>query len=283
MAGTLFICGTPIGNLDDVTIRLLKTLRAVELIACEDTRRTLKLLNRYRIRKPLLSYHEFSKPEREREILRHLERGADVAYVSDAGMPLVSDPGGRLVEQAIQAGYPVVAIPGPSAGLTAWIVSGQAEGSFVFLGFPPEKGSRRREFFSQLAGEKHALILYEAPHRLLKTLTELQTALGGERRACAARELTKIHEEVRRATLAELEDYYAAHPPQGEFCLVIGAPAAAAPPALTPELVTAAVSEARQLMEQGYSRQAALKDRALAYHLPKSLLYKALLDAEEEV
>jgi 16S rRNA (cytidine1402-2'-O)-methyltransferase len=276
--GKLFICGTPIGNLEDVTIRLLKVLRGVQVIACEDTRRALKLLNRYHIRKPLLSYHAFSKPEREAAILRRLDQGDDVAYVSDAGMPMICDPGQRLVQQAVAGGYPVEVIPGPSAGITALAVSGLPADTFVFLGFPPDRGGKRRDFFRAAAEERRTLVLYEAPHRLSRTLADLRDALGGGRFVAVARELTKRHEEVRRGTVAELCAYYADQTPRGECCLVIG-PQEELIPEWSPDTVKRELSA---LLEQGWTKQAALKHKAAQYHVTKSELYKLLLELDAD-
>jgi 16S rRNA (cytidine1402-2'-O)-methyltransferase len=274
MTGTLFICGTPIGNLEDVTIRLLKVLRGVELIACEDTRHTLRLLNRYRIKKPLLSYHEFSKPAREEEILRYLADGKDVAYVSDAGMPLISDPGQRLVQKALSQAYPVEVIPGPSAGVTALVVSGLDTETFVFLGFPPEKDGRRKEFFRELAEERRTLILYEAPHRIQKTLRDVKDIMGAERRIAVARELTKRYQEISRGTAAELCAYYAERTPKGEFCLIIAGQEPSVPDKSLEEITTEVV----QLIAAGWEKKAALKHKAAEYQVPKSVLYKLLFN-----
>jgi 16S rRNA (cytidine1402-2'-O)-methyltransferase len=277
--GTLFICGTPIGNLEDVTIRLLKVLRGVSLIACEDTRRTLRLLNRYHIRKPLLSYHAFSKPQREEVILRRLADGGDVAYVSDAGMPLISDPGGELLQNALALGYPVTVVPGPSAGITALVASGLGAASFVFLGFPPERGARRASFFQHMGREERTQLLYEAPHRLNRTLEALETALGGDRPLAVARELTKRYEEVRRGTVGEMRAHYAAKMPKGEFCLVVGAPLK---PARAPEISEEALKrELLELIARGQTKKAALKAKAAEYHIPKSRLYKMLLEEDD--
>src|SRR5665647_2200281 len=178
MPGKLYICGTPIGNLEDVSIRLLKTLRRVDLIACEDTRHTIKLLNRYKIKNRLLSYHEHSQPQREQYILAELAAGRQIALVSDAGMPTISDPGQSLISQARAAGIEVEVIPGPSACIAALAVSGLDSTAFIFAGFLPVKTGQRRQVLASLKTEPRTVILYEAPHRLLKTLVDMGAVLG---------------------------------------------------------------------------------------------------------
>ncbi|MGB4508850.1 MAG: 16S rRNA (cytidine(1402)-2'-O)-methyltransferase, partial [Syntrophomonadaceae bacterium] len=180
-SGTLYICATPIGNLEDVSIRLLKTLRQVDLIACEDTRHTKKLLNRYKINKPLTSYHQHSRLSKEEMIIQKLQAGQKIALVSDAGMPAISDPGADLVRRALKAGIKVEAVPGPSALITALALSGLDTKSFIFLGFLPAKSGQRRDILKGLDEQIHTMVFYEAPHRLLKTLADIEELLGGER------------------------------------------------------------------------------------------------------
>lgn len=218
--GTLYVVGTPIGNLEDITLRALRILSEVSLIAAEDTRRARKLLNHYGIHKPLVSYHEYSGEGRVRNLLKALEKG-DVALISDAGMPGLSDPGYTLIKAAIKAGIEVVPVPGPSALVSALVVSGLPTSQFIYLGFLPRTPSKRRRILEQVRHQPYTLVLFEAPHRLLECLDELLEVLGN-RPVAVARELTKLHEEIWRGTLEEAIEYFEEHPPQGECTLVIG-------------------------------------------------------------
>lgn len=277
-SGTLFVCATPIGNLEDVSIRLLKTLRKVDVIACEDTRHTIKLLNRYKIRKPLTSYHQHSSKNKEDALLEELQNGKQVALVSDAGMPAISDPGAELVRRAIEAGIPVQVIPGPSALVTALAWSGLDTQSFIFTGFLPVKSGQRRDLLGSLVNETRTVILYEAPHRLLRTLAELEEILGGQRRIAVARELTKTFEEVRRGTIAEVLQHFTLHEPRGEFTVVI---AGASPEARTADMDQIA-REVRELVESGMEKKEALKVKAREYSLSKSVLYNYYVTNEDK-
>lgn len=277
-SGTLFVCATPIGNLEDVSIRLLKTLRKVDVIACEDTRHTIKLLNRYKIRKPLTSYHQHSSKNKEDALLEELQNGKQVALVSDAGMPAISDPGAELVRRAIEAGIPVQVIPGPSALVTALAWSGLDTQSFIFTGFLPAKSGQRRELLGSLVNEMRTVILYEAPHRLLKTLAELEEILGGQRRIAVARELTKTFEEVRRGNIAEVLQHFTVHEPRGEFTVVI---AGASKEAKTAEMEQIA-QEVRELIERGMDKKEALKVKAREYSISKSVLYNYYVTNEDK-
>lgn len=223
--GTLYLCATPIGNLEDITLRVLKVLAGVDLVVAEDTRVARKLLTHFQISVSLVSCHQHNWRKRVPEIISRLHNGQSVAVVSDAGTPGISDPGAELVRAAIEAGIRVVPLPGASALLTALVASGLATDTFVFEGFLPAKGRARAERLARLKSEPRTIILYEAPHRLLATLRDLLEVLG-DRRACAARELTKIHEEFIRGTLSTLLAHFAAVAPRGEFTLVVeGAPA----------------------------------------------------------
>lgn len=224
--GTLYICGTPIGNLEDITARALRVLREVDLVAAEDTRRTRKLLAHYGIVTRMISYHEHNEFSRTPEILEILESGRDVALVSDAGMPGISDPGRYLIEHALSAGMPVVPVPGPSAILAALVVSGFPADEFAFVGFLPRKGRQRREALERLAVENRAVVLYESPHRLVRTLSDLHGVIGGDRRVAVARELTKVYEEVVRGTLTEVLALFDTREVKGEITVVIDAPGA---------------------------------------------------------
>lgn len=213
--------GTPIGNLDDITLRALRILREADQIACEDTRHTQKLLTHYEIAKPLVSYHEHNELTRAPELLISLEQGAKIALVSDAGMPLVSDPGYRLVTLCLRHQIPVVPIPGPSALLAALSVSGLPAEEFLFVGFLPARSGERRRALERLLIEERTIIFYEAPHRLEECLADAREILG-DRPACLAREVTKMHEEFRREKLSALAASLAERPARGEITLLIG-------------------------------------------------------------
>ena len=218
--GTLYVVGTPIGNLEDITLRALRVLREVELIAAEDTRTTRTLLRAHDIGTPMVSYHEFSGPARARQLVERLDSG-DVALVSDAGMPGLSDPGFPLIKQTLEAGHRVVPVPGPSAILAALVASGLPMHAFHFLGFLPRKSGQRRRALAAVADEEATLIAFESPHRLAASLADAAEVFGN-RPMAAGRELTKKFEEVVRGTIPELAERYAREEPRGEFTLVIG-------------------------------------------------------------
>ncbi|MFY9610108.1 MAG: 16S rRNA (cytidine(1402)-2'-O)-methyltransferase [Blastocatellia bacterium] len=220
MSGTLYIVATPIGNLEDITLRALRILREVDLIACEDTRHTRKLLSHYQISRPVISYHEHNERERTVELLARLGAGGNVALVSDAGTPLVSDPGLRIVQEAIERGIPVVPIPGASALTAAIAASGLPTDQFIFAGFLPSKRTARRARLSELGALPMTIVFYEAPHRIKQALADALELLG-HRRVVVARELTKIHEEFIRANLSEVE---LPDLTRGEIVLLIGPP-----------------------------------------------------------
>jgi 16S rRNA (cytidine1402-2'-O)-methyltransferase len=240
----LVLVATPIGNLGDLAPRAVTALTEADVICCEDTRRTGRLLQHAGITsRKLLMVNDHNEAARSVEVLRRLDAGERVAVVTDAGMPGVSDPGERLVRAAAAAGHVVEVVPGPSAAIAALVVSGLPSGRFVFEGFLPRKGSGRTERLAALVGERRTMVLYEAPHRLARTLGDLALALGATRRAAAARELTKLHEEVRRGTLAELQEWAETTEPPGELVLVVeGAPE---PPAVDDDAIRAALSQAR--------------------------------------
>ena len=217
--GTLYVVSTPIGNLSDITLRALDVLRSVDCIAAEDTRHTRKLLSRHDIHKPLVSYHEHNARKRGPELIRRLEEGENLALVTDAGTPGVSDPGALLVERAVEAGFPVTVIPGPTALITALVASALPTHPFVFLGFPPNRGSAHRAFFSAHSVLQMTIILYESPRRLKKTLQTMLDAWGN-RRIAVARELTKLHEEIFRGTVSEALEYFSDEV-KGELTLVV--------------------------------------------------------------
>lgn len=218
--GTLFLVATPIGNLEDITIRAIRVLGEVRLIAAEDTRHTHKLLAHYHISTPTISYHEHNKISRLDEILKKLEDG-DVALVSDAGTPALNDPGYELVRAALQAGHNISPIPGPSAPLAALVSSGLPTDRFLYLGYLPRRSAERRKSLLDIAEFQYTLIFLETPHRLVQSLSDLLETLG-DRPVCLARELTKLHEEIWRGSLSEALGYFQMQPPRGEFTLVIG-------------------------------------------------------------
>lgn len=225
MAGKLYLCATPIGNLSDITLRCLEVLKSVDLIAAEDTRRTLTLLNHFEISKPLTSYYEHNRKEKGIFLAEKMEKGKNIALVSDAGTPAISDPGEDLVAICIEKGIEVVPVPGPVAAINALIGSGMPTGRFTFEGFLSVNKQSRREHLLSVAKEQRTMIFYEAPHKLLSTLRDFKTYFGGERKISLCRELTKIHEEFVRLTIDGAIAKYEETPPKGEFVLVIeGAP-----------------------------------------------------------
>lgn len=226
--GTLYLVATPIGNLEDITLRALRVLREVALIAAEDTRRTGKLLARYEIETPLISYHDHSADQRVEELLTRLA-SEDVALVSDAGSPLISDPGYELIQAAAHQGIPVVPVPGPSAVIAALSASGLATDSFLFSGYLPRKGNERRRMLQGQANAQHTLIFFEVPHRLHASLEDLIEVLGADRPAAVCRELTKLHEQIVRGTLSEIQAHLRDVDPRGEYTLVIGGAAGPGP------------------------------------------------------
>ncbi len=269
-AGTLYLVATPIGNLEDITLRALRILKESGLIACEDTRQTRKLLNHYGIAKPVVSYHEHNEAERSIELVAELQRGRTVALVSDAGTPLVSDPGYRLVQRAIEHGIRVEAIPGACALLTALAASGLPTDNFHFGGFLPAKTGQRRKALEALAAEPATLIFYEAPHRIVETLEMIREVMG-DRPVVVARELTKMHEEFLRGTAGEIRAALAERESiRGEITLLIGRTAAVTK-SDTP-LDEAVASE----IAHGIGRMEAIKTVARQRGLSKSQVYREL-------
>lgn len=219
-AGTFYIVSTPIGNLGDITLRALQILGEADLIAAEDTRRTGKLLAHYRIKTPMTSYHDHNKEQKTLMILEQLEGGKDIALVSDAGTPGISDPGYYLIKRVIDKGIDVVPIPGPTASIAALVASGLPTDRFVFEGFFPTKRGKRGLVLSELAAEKRTILLYESPHRLQRTLSDILEALG-DRKVSVARELTKKFEEIKRGQVSQLLEYFGENKPRGELVIVI--------------------------------------------------------------
>lgn len=221
MPGTLYLCATPIGNLEDITFRVIHTLKEVDLIAAEDTRNSIKLLNHFEIQTPMTSYHEFNKYEKGRKLVDRLLEGQNIALITDAGTPGISDPGEELVQMCYEAGVPVTSLPGAAACVTALTLSGLPTRRFAFEAFLPTDKKEREAVLTEMKNETRTIVMYEAPHRLVKTLKLLTERLGGERKVTVCRELTKRHETVFRSTFAEAYAYYQANEPKGECVLVI--------------------------------------------------------------
>ena len=270
MPGTLYLVATPIGNLADITHRALDILRKVSVIACEDTRHTRKLLQHYGIETKTISYHEHNEQQRARELVQTLHEGNDVAVVSDAGTPSISDPGYRLVRAAIENAIPVVPVPGPSALISALVAAGLPTDEFFFGGFLPAKSNARRTRLNELRSVPGTLVFYEAPHRLAETLNDALEILG-EREAAVARELTKLHEEIKRGRLSELANHYAVEEPRGEIVLLIDRTV------LAETTTTETVSELIDRFERdGLDHRAALKKAARELKLSRAEAYRRL-------
>ena len=271
MPGTLYLVATPIGNLSDITHRALQVLRDVDLIACEDTRHTHKLLSHYGITTKTVSYHEHNEQQRAAQLIDQLKQGRNIAVVSDAGTPSISDPGFRLVRAAIENEVPVVPVPGPSALISALIAAGLPTDEFFFAGFLPPRANARRARLSALQSIPGTLIFYEAPHRLAATLKDAYEILG-EREAVVARELTKMHEEIRRGRLSELSDYYEREEPRGEIVVLIDRNVIRA---AKPQLTIAALVD--QFEQEGMDQRAALKKAAREPGLSRAEAYRKLI------
>jgi 16S rRNA (cytidine1402-2'-O)-methyltransferase len=270
MAATLFVVATPIGNLEDITFRAVRILKEVDWIACEDTRQTCKLLHHYGIETSTLSYHEHNELERAKDLVSRMLSGSSGALVSDAGMPLVSDPGYRLVYAAVEAGIPVVALPGPSASLTALAASGLPTDQFHFGGFLPVKSGQRFHAVEAIKHEQATVIFYEAPHRILDALADIESALG-PRQVVVARELTKIHEEYLRGTAAEIRATLASRDAvRGEFTVLIGK---ATKPIADDTPINDAVESC---IRAGMSRMEAMKTVARQRGLSKRDVYRSV-------
>ncbi len=272
MSGILYVTGTPIGNLEDITLRQLRILEEVDFIAAEDTRVTRKLLTHFELNTPLVSYHDHSGVSVAEHIADRIAAGESCAIVTDAGMPCISDPGEELVRICRERSIPVQAVPGPSAVVTALSVSGGSTAQFTFYGFLPVDKKPRAEMLSQLKNEHRTAILYEAPHKLCRTIDDLREACGDGRMVSFCRELTKIHEEVLRMSLADADDYYAEHAPRGEFVLVLDG-AVQEDNACTAE---DAVKIAEMYLAQGMSAAAAAKLAAKETGLTKNEVYRML-------
>ncbi len=281
MAGTLYIVATPIGNLNDMTPRAAATFGSVDFVAAEDTRVTLKLLNHLGLKKPLVSYYEHNSKEKGQYILDRIAAGESCALCSDAGMPAISDPGEEIVRDALAQGIPVVPVPAASACVTALAVSGQDTSRFVFEGFLPVAAKPRKQRLESLAGETRTMIFYEAPHKLRSTLEDLEKTFGGQRSITLTRELTKLHEEIRKTTLEEACTYYQENAPRGEYVLVVAGGEAETTPQEQITLEQAAQA-ARRLMEEGMPPSAAAKKAAQGTAFSKSQVYRLLIKEDEE-
>lgn len=269
-SGILYVCPTPIGNLEDITLRVLRVLKEADLIAAEDTRVTGKLLTRYGISKPVVSYREYVEDRRIEKILSHLKEGKSVALVSDAGTPGLSDPGYKLIREAIERGYRLEVLPGPAAAITALVASGLPTDSFLFEGFLPRKAEERRRLLKELLQSGRTVVVYEAPHRILKLLKEL-SEVAPQRRVAVARGLTKKFEEVVRGTAAEVAKLLGERP-RGEMVVVIDK---GVPPErrLSPDELK---SEVERLIALGVSRRDAVAEAARRVGLPRRKVYEAI-------
>lgn len=275
--GTLYICATPIGNLEDITLRALRVLKEVDYIAAEDTRHTRKLLNHYGISKPLISYHEHNQKERGQKIIELLKQGYNVALVSDAGMPGISDPGIPLIDLARQCGISVTVLPGPTASIAALVLSGMDTSRFAFEGFLPRDKKDRETRLEELKCEKRTIILYEAPHRLITTLKDMLDKLGN-RKVAVVRELTKVHEEVIILNIEQMLQHFNEHPPKGEIVLILEG-CGHQDTYGDDNIWNISIEEhIKQYMAQGFNKKEAIKQVAKVRRLPKSEVYKHSID-----
>ncbi|MEO7658903.1 MAG: 16S rRNA (cytidine(1402)-2'-O)-methyltransferase [Pyrinomonadaceae bacterium] len=273
MPGTLYLVATPIGNLQDITLRALETLRSVDLIACEDTRHTRNLLNHYRISNRTISYHEHNENERAEEFVEKLKSGESIAIVSDAGTPGICDPGHQIVRRAVESGIPVVPIPGAAAFVSALVVSGLSTESVFFGGFLPSKKGERRKRLERVRDTPATLIFYEAPHRLAKSLGDCREILG-DRLAVVARELTKLHEEIARGHLSDLTKQFSESPVKGEIVIVIEQ--GEVKPVNRTEPIKNLAARVAELEGDGFDPKTALKKAAKEFGLAKSEGYRIL-------
>lgn len=283
MAGTLYLCATPIGNLEDITFRVLETLKTVDVIAAEDTRNSIKLLNRFDIKTPMTSYHEFNKYDKGRQLIEQLLSGKNIAVITDAGMPGISDPGEELVKMAYEAGVPVTVLPGACACVTALTLSGLSTRRFCFEAFLPADKKERKEVLAELKDETRTIVLYEAPHRLVKTLAELLEELG-DHRLTICRELTKKHEEAFRTTFSEALAFYEETEPKGECVLVIeGADREAMKKAEQESYESLSLEEhMERYLSRGMNKKDAMKAVAADRGVSKRDIYAMLLKDEAE-
>ena len=281
--GILYLCATPIGNLDDISVRCLNTLKNADLIACEDTRHSLKLLNHFDISKPLTSYHEHNKQEKGEYLIAELLSGKNVALVTDAGTPAISDPGEDLVKKCIDADISVVPVPGPVALINALIISGQNTGRFSFEGFLSVNRKNRDIHLKSLADDPRTLIFYEAPHKLLKTLYDMESVFGN-RSISIIKEITKIHETLYKTTLSEAITHFENNPPKGEYVLVLaGKSQEEADSEKQAEFEHLTVTDhVKLLISQGLDKKEAIKEVAKLRNLQKRQVYNEYISMEED-
>lgn len=280
--GTLYLCATPIGNLDDISVRTLNILKQVDLIACEDTRHSLKLLNHFEISKPLTSYHEHNKAEKGQVLIQKMTDGTNIALVSDAGTPAISDPGEDLVKRCIDAGIKVVPVPGPAALINALIVSGQNTGRFTFEGFLSMNRRSRDEHLKSLTNETRTMIFYEAPHKLTRTLDDMYKIFG-DRSITIVKEITKIHESVMKTTLSDAIKHFEQAIPKGEYVLVLAGKSEQEIKSETEkEFENMTVNQhVDTLISQGIDKKDAIKQVAKLRGLPKRDVYNMYISKEE--
>ncbi len=274
-AGTLYVVATPIGNLEDMTYRAVKILETVDLVAAEDTRHSRKLFDRFGISRPLVSYHDHNERQRQESLLKQLQEGKNIALISDAGTPCIADPGYRLIASCQSTGIKVVPIPGASAMVTALSAAGVATDRFAFEGYLPQKSKARTDLLRKLVGEQRTLVFYEAPHRLYNSLGDFRDIMGGERQIVVARELTKLHEEFYRATIAEAIEHFAKGSVKGEIVLIL-------PPGDDAPQVSVRDALRTLLNEGDMTRREAVKLIAKEYGLPSSDVYSESLRLTEE-
>jgi 16S rRNA (cytidine1402-2'-O)-methyltransferase len=281
MNGKLYIVGTPIGNLGDITLRALETIKSVDFIAAEDTRVTRKLLSHYEISKPLVSYHEHNRNESGEKIVERIIAGENCALVTDAGMPAISDPGSELVKLCAEEGIEVLVVPGASAVASAVAISGIDSTRFCFEGFLSTSKKSRREHLDSIRNEKRAMVFYEAPHKLKRTLSDLAETLGGERKIAICREMTKLYEECIRTTLGEAERYYSDKTPKGEFVLVVEGASEESRSDGARE--SEAIEYALSLVKSGNGAAEAAKRAAIEYGVSRNMLYRKILSNQSEI
>ena len=278
--GILYLCATPIGNLEDITFRVLRCLREADLIAAEDTRNSLKLLNHFDIKTPMTAYHDHNKYDKGRELVSRLLSGKSIALITDAGTPGISDPGEELVQMCIEAGVEVTSLPGAAACVTALTISGLSTRRFAFEAFLPADKKERKKLLEELETETRTIVIYEAPHRLKATLKELEETLGSSRRVSIVKELTKLHESVRRMSLGEAVTFAETEHPRGEYVLVIeGRSREETEAAERAAFLEMSLEEHMQMyLDEGMDRKEAMKAVAKDRGVAKSVVYKGLLE-----
>lgn len=273
-SGKLYVCATPIGNLEDVTLRVLRTLKEVDLIAAEDTRRTRKLLSHYDIKAKLISFHKFSQPEKKIQIVDEILSGKKVALVSDAGLPGISDPGHDLIQVCIENSVDIEVLPGPSALLSALVISGLPTDRFLFVGFAPRTVARRKKFLGELVDEAGTLVFFEAPHRIKKLLVDLLEVLG-DRQIAIVRELTKIHEEVLRGRVSEMVEVFREREPRGEFVVIVEGKKERSIPTFQDQEI---VEKVKEMEDRGMSTRKAIEQVAMRYNISKNRVYDLVVE-----